>query len=206
MKKYIYIAIASLILILYLTTVIQNYRIKSYKNDLTQATATIAAYAAENSSIKKSNEMFMISIDDLKYSKDSLIQKMNEARKSLKIKDKEIQRLGYLLSTANKKDTIHFRDTLFKDADLKIDTTITDKDGWYRCCVGLEYPDKVMVEPTFKSEKYVITSLKKETVAPPKKCWIGRLFQKKRDVMTIDVVENNPFITNNKERFITVIN
>lgn len=206
MKKYIYIAIISLIAVLGLVVGIQSYKIKRYKTDLTQSTATLAAYAAENSKIKQSNREFQLTIDNLKYSTDSLMSKMDSARRALKIKDKEIKRLGYIASTAHKVDTIEFRDTIFKEPSFKKDTTITDNNDWYRCDVGLEYPNKVSVSPTFKSEKYVITSTKRETVKPPKKCWLARLFQKKHDVVTIDVVENNPFITNNKERFITIVN
>ena len=205
MKKYIYIAIISLIAILGLVVGIQSYKIKKYKTDLTQSATTIAAYAAENSKIKESNKEFQLTIDNLKYSTDSLMSKMDSARRALRIKDKEIKRLGYIASTAHRTDTIRFRDTLFRDPSFSKDTTITDNNGWYRCDVGLEYPNKISISPTFKSEKYVVTSVKKETVGPRKKCWLARLFQKKHDVVTIDVVENNPFITNNKERFITIV-
>lgn len=205
MKKYIYIAIISIITILGLTVGIQSYKINRYKADLSQSSATIAAYAAENSRIKESNKEFQLKVDDLKYSTDSLMNKMDSIRRELKIKDKEIRRLGYIASTAHKTDTIHFRDTIFREPNFKRDTTITDNNGWYRCDVGLEYPDKISVTPTFKSEKYVITSSKKETIKPAKKCWLARLFQKKHNVITVDVVENNPFITNNKERFITIV-
>lgn len=205
MKKYIYIGIASLIALLGITVGIQSYKLNEYKQHLTQTESSLRAYSEENSSLKESNRMFQLTVEDLNSLNDSLMIKINDTRKQLGIKDNKIKELSYIASTAHKVDTLVLRDTLFRDTNVKIDTTITDNDGWYRCNVGLYYPNKIKVEPTFKSEKYIITSSKRETVNPPKKCWIGRLFQKKRDVVVIDVVENNPFITNDKERFITIV-
>lgn len=205
MKKYIYIIIASLILALSSIAVIQSKKINKYKEDIEHLENTIDAYSNENSDLSKSNREFQITINNLNNMSDSLIQKLNEARKSIKIKDKEIKRLAYLASEASKKDTIRFTDTIFSEKMVCLDTVISDKNGWYRCNVGLKYPNEIVVAPTFKSEKCVITSSKRETINPPKKCWIGRLFQKKHNVVTIDVVESNPFITNGKERFIEII-
>ena len=205
MKKYIYIGAISLFVILGFVISIQIKELNSYKNRLAQTESSLRAYAQENSTLKGSNREFQLTIDDLNNSNDSLMIKLNDTRKQLKIKDKEIKRLGYIASTAHKSDTIRLRDTLFRDAKINIDTTITDKDGWYKCDVGLYYPNKVKVAPTFKSEKSIVASLKKETVGPPKKCWLARLFQKKRNVVTVDVVENNPFIVSDKKRFIEIV-
>ena len=205
MKKYIYIGAISLFAILAFVVGIQTKELNSYKNRLAQTESSLRAYAQENSTLKWSNREFQLTIDDLNNSNDSLMIKLNDTRKQLKVKDKEIKRLGYIASTAHKSDTIRLRDTLFRDAKINIDTTITDKDGWYKCDVGLYYPNKVKVAPTFKSEKSIVASLKKETVGPPKKCWLTRLFQKKQNVITVDVVENNPFIVSDKKRFIEIV-
>ena len=205
MKKYIYIGAVSLFVILGFVICIQTKELNSYKNRLAQTESSLRAYAQENSTLKGSNREFQLTIDDLNNSNDSLMIKLNDTRKQLKVKDKEIKRLGYIASTAHKSDTIRLRDTLFRDAKVNIDTTITDKDGWYKCDVGLYYPNKVKVAPTFKSEKSIVASVKKETVGPPKKCWLARLFQKKQNVVTVDVVENNPFIVSDKKRFIEIV-
>jgi hypothetical protein len=128
---------------------------------------------------------------------------MNSVRKELGIKDKELQQMQYLLSKASKKDTIIFRDTLFVDSTLDIDTIIGD--SWYNIELGLKYPNTITTTPTFTSEKYIIVNIKKETVNPPKKCWLARLFQKKHRVVEVDVVEKNPYIENKQQRFIEII-
>ena len=84
-----------------------------------------------------------------------------------------------------------------------MDTLIGDK--WYNAKVSLKYPSTIIVAPKFISEKHIIVSTKKETVNPPKKLWILRLFQKKHTIIKVDVVEKNPYVTNESSRYIEVV-
>ena len=61
------------------------------------------------------------------------------------------------------------------------------------------------MSPTFKSEKYIVVSNKKETINPPKKFFLWRWFQKKHIVANIDVIEKSPYIDNKKYRYIEII-
>ena len=124
-------------------------------------------------------------------------------KKELKIKDKDLKQMQYLLSTAQKTDTIIFRDTLFRDRNLQIDTLLGD--SWYNIKLGLSYPNLITTTPTFKSEKYIVTSSRKETIKPPKKCAILRWFQKKHKVVEVIIHEKNPYITNKETRFIEIV-
>ena len=45
------------------------------------------AFIAENSSIKEENRVFKLTVEQLNYYNDSILQKMNDVRKELKIKD-----------------------------------------------------------------------------------------------------------------------
>lgn len=128
---------------------------------------------------------------------------MNDVRKELKIKDDNLKQMQYLLSEATKKDTIVFRDTLFREPALNIDTLIGDK--WYQMRLGLKYPSTITTDPKFVSEKYIMVDYKKETINPPKKCWLLRLFQKKHKVVEVNVVEKNPYIENKQQRFIEIV-
>ena len=51
------------------------------------------AFIAENSSLKDESRAFKFTIEQLNYYNDSILQKMNDARKELKIKDKNIKQL-----------------------------------------------------------------------------------------------------------------
>lgn len=203
MKRHIQIIAAILISVLGVTTYIQYEKVKSLNIELSISKSNEKAFIEENNELKDRNLAFKFTIDQINYLNDSLITKMNEIRKELKIKDKDLKQMQYLLSTAQKTDTIVFRDTLFRDRHLQIDTLVGD--GWYNIKLGLKYPNCITTTPTFKSEKYIITSSRKETIKPPKKCAIARWFQKKHKVVEVIIHEKNPYITNKETRFIEIV-
>lgn len=161
------------------------------------------AFIAENSSLKNESRAFKFTIEQLNYYNDSILQKMNDVRKELKIKDKNIKQLQYLLSVSTKKDTVLFTDTVFRDKSLALDTIIGDK--WYNIRLGLKYPNLIYTEPTFTSEKYIIVNKKKETINPPKKFFLFRWFQKKHWVMEVHIKEKNPYIKETNNKFVEII-
>lgn len=154
-----------------------------------------------NDSLKISNSKLQLTVEQLEYSNNTTLDKLNRVRKELDIKDKELQELQYQLSISNKTDTIIYRDTIFKEG-IKLDTLI--KDNWYSLDINLEYPSTIIVNPKFKSEKYVVTSVKKEIIGTPKKCWLGRIFQKKHNVVRVEVVEKSPYIETKEQIFINI--
>ena len=161
------------------------------------------AFIAENSSLKNESRAFKFTIEQLNYYNDSILQKMNNVRKELKIKDKNLKQLQYLLSVSTKKDTVLFTDTIFRDKSLALDTIIGDK--WYNIRLGLKYPNLIYTEPTFTSEKYIIVNKKKETVNPPKKFFLFRWFQRKHWVMEVHIKEKNPYIKEIDNKFVEII-
>ncbi len=178
----------------------QNIRLQE---NLSVAITNEKAYIFENSSLKEESRVFKFTVDQLTYYNDSLTQSMEKVRRELKIKDKNIKQMQYLLSEASKRDTIVFRDTIFTNS-VSIDTIVGDK--WYNLKLRLRYPSTVIANPTFVSEKYIMVSMRKETIDPPKKNWLLRLFQKKHRVAEVEVVEKNPYINSEKQRFIEIIN
>ena len=202
-KKYIRIGIVILVSLLAISTYTLYTNNQKLKEEISISMSNQKAFIAENSSLKEENRVFKFTIEQLNHYNDSILQKMNEVRKELKIKDKDLKQMQYLLSEAQKKDTIIFRDTLFREPTLKIDTLLGDR--WYQMKLGLRYPSTIITEPKFVSEKYVIVDYKKETINPPKKCAIARWFQRKQKVIEVNVVEKNPYIENKKSKFTEVI-
>ena len=173
-KKYIRIGIAILVGLLAIGTYTLYTNNQKLKEEISVSMSNQKAFIAENSSLKEENRVFKFTVEQLNYYNDSILQKMNEVRKELKIKDKDLKQMQYLLSEATKKDTIVFRDTLFKEPTLDIDTLVGDK--WYNIRLGLEYPNLITTNPTFISEKYIIVNKKKETINPPKKKSIALVY------------------------------
>ncbi len=104
----------------------QHKRIVNLQHDLEYAVNNNKAYEAENASLNGKLIEFKLTADQLSYSNDSLIQKLNTTRKQLGIKDKQIKELQYLASESRKKDTLRIRDTIFQKG-VAIDTTIQDE-------------------------------------------------------------------------------
>ena len=199
MNKYV------IIFILLLTTAIGYLFVenKNLNRKYETSIENIKAYDNILSNADNETRVLKLTVRQLNHLNDSILQKINEVKKELKIKDSNLKQIRYLLSEATKKDTIVFRDTLFREPTLDIDTLVGDK--WYQMKLGLKYPSTITTDPKFVSEKYIITSLKKETINPPKKCWLLRLFQKKHKVVEVNVVERNPYIDNKQQRFIEIV-
>ena len=141
-------------------------KIKTLENKLEISTNNESILLSQFDSLNSYNKELQLNIEQLEYSNNTTLDKLNKVRKELNVKDKELQKLQYQLSISNKTDTVIYRDTIFKEG-IKLDTLI--KDNWYSLDINLEYPSTIIVNPKFKSEKYVVTSLKKEIKGTPKK-------------------------------------
>lgn len=202
-KKCIRIGVIVLTSLLAVSTYIFYNRNQNLKEEISVSMSNQKAFIAENSSLKEENRVFKFTVEQLNYYNDSILQKMNDVRKELKIKDDNLKQMQYLLSEATKKDTIVFRDTLFREPTLDIDTIIGDK--WYSIRLGLKYPNLITTNPTFISEKYIIVNKKKETINPPKKFFLFRWFQRKHWVMEVNIKEKNPYIKEVNNKFVEII-
>ena len=140
-----------------------------------------------------------MTIGQLQVSKDSTDIALKEALEKLKIKPKNVVSAGSVTSNMEKRDSIIFKhDTIF-EKKVDIDTIIGDK--WYKAQVGLHYPARIDLAVS----KHIIVHNRKETVNPPKKFWLWRLFQKKHTVQEIIVDEENPYIEAGSQKFINIV-
>lgn len=193
------VSVIAALIITVICLISKNHKLQ---DEVSFAATNFKALQAEHDSVLNQSLVYQFTIDQLNYYNDSITEKMREVKKKLKVKDKDLQNLGYLLSIASKTDTILVSDTIFVKG-VALDTLIGDE--WYNLNLGIKYPNEITTNVNFTSEKYIITSLKKETIDPPKKCWLARLFQKKHKVLTVEVVEKNPYIINKQQKFIEVI-
>lgn len=145
----------------------KNAQISRLNAELAVAANNNKAYEAERDSLRKNAIQFQFTVDQLNYSKDSLVNRLNELRKQLKIKDKEISELQYFASTTQKVDTVFVRDTIFK-VGVTLDTLI--KDDWSKLAIHAEYPNIISADYSFKNSTVVVMHDSRVTVDPPKKC------------------------------------
>lgn len=170
-----------------------------------KAESNVKAYASMFNAGKEQNAALQLTINQLEYFQDSVLQELDATRKKLKIKDKNLKTLQQVKSSFSRTDTITITqvDTLFKEPSLAMDTLLGDE--WYSLRLGLKYPSTIAVKPYFKSEKHIIVSSKKETVNPPKKFFLFRWFQRRHNVIHIDIIEKNPYVDNESSRYIEII-
>lgn len=153
-------------------------------------------------SSKTTNRMLKLTVDQLYYLNDSIVNKLDSIRNLLNIKDKNLKELQYIGIESKKIDTIIFKDTLFIKS-IKVDTTIGDK--WVSTRLCLNYPNEIILSPTYNSRLYIISSYKKETIYPPKRFFIARWFQRKHTVVDLNIIDENPYSRIKEQRFIEII-
>ena len=178
-------------------------QVKYSNNKWERAEANVKAYSALNAQADEKNIALQLTVEQLGYFKDSVLQELDKTRRQLKIKNKNLKAVQSVSSVFTKTDTVTLKDTIFKEPTLSVDTVMGDK--WYNVNIGLKYPSTITVKPYFKSEKHIIISAKRETVNPPKKFFLFRWFQRKHIVVHVDVVEKNPYVDAESSRYVEIV-
>lgn len=182
---------------------ITNEKLQDYKEKLNIAESNSKALLLDNEGLNNSNRMLQLTLEQVNYYNDSITRALKNTINKSNSKDAKIEQLQYMLATNFRVDTLIFKDTIFVK-DYYVDTTITDN-KWYSLNMTLSYPNNVTVAPKFTNEYTTIFSSKKETVYPPKKCFLLRWFQKKHTIVEVSVFNNNPYSTIDTTRFIKTI-
>lgn len=176
--------------------------IDKLKQDIIYYDNNIKALNSEKDSLSNNILAYKLSIEELEIYNDSIINDLNIARKELKIKDKQLLQMQSIKTETTIKDSIVVKDTIFKKDFIKIDTTLSNE--WYTLNFKLEYPSSIKVEAFYKSDLNVFAYSKKEILGVPKKCFIGRLFQKKYNVIRVEVHDKNPHSIIKESKFIII--
>lgn len=200
MKKiYIYIIVAIAIIIggIFAWNTIESLRGKC---DILEQ--NIYSLQLSNDSIASRAASMHVTIETLKHSNDSIDKQLREAYKEIGRKDKQIATLQYIAQEINQKDTLFVTDTIFREY-TKIDTTIQDK--YHVLNLQLEYPNKIVTNYVVYNELDVAVSKEKVYVGGRSECFLKRLFQKKYNVMIMDVKNQNPNVITTNTRFYEIV-
>lgn len=128
MKKLL-IILSLLIILLGGGLVLTINKIEKLNTELVVQKTNNLAYEQENSELKDASIVFKKTMEQLTHSKDSLTIKLLQTTRELKIKDKQINSLQFIVSSTQKTDSIILRDTIFVSPDFKLDTLLYDSDG-----------------------------------------------------------------------------
>lgn len=202
MKKYLYLALISIVLFVSGLFMYQRAELTKYKELYNKELQNVEAYRASNSGLEEDIREYKMSIDDLRASRDSIDRKLATTIDELKVKDRNIEYLQYQVKTAQKTDTIALVDTIFVP-ETHLDTILGDQ--WYNLRLKLDYPSTIVASPSFTSEQHVVINTKKEYNNPPSKIFFIRWFQKKHQVVEVNIEEKSPYITNKENKFIKIL-
>ena len=133
-KLYIILIITTLFIGLCTTIGIQNHKLNKAKNELELSEINYKALENECNKLTTDNIEYKLTVTQLSLSQDSLTSALNRVRINLGIKDKEIKRLGYIASQAQKTDTLYIRDSIFLNnsaSDLGLGTGMIVSENGY---------------------------------------------------------------------------
>lgn len=194
-KTYIRLAAVAIVASLIASTAYFYKESKRNANLYSLATNNYKASMSNNSAYK-------LTIEQLKYEKDSITYKLDSVRTKLKIKDSKLQSALYIKDSISIKDSIVFKDSILCKG-VNIDTTMVNR--WYTLSLKLQYPNKISTSIEMENEKYVLVSTKRETIAPPKRFFLLRWFQKKQTIVQVDIEDSNPYIKQRRSKYIEIV-
>ena len=94
--KYYKIVAVGLVSLLIATIFIQNHKLQKLNKEIDRVTNNLRSYEESTSDLTKRNRVLQLTIDELNTSQDSLIQQVNETKKKLKIKDKNLTNVSVI--------------------------------------------------------------------------------------------------------------
>ena len=198
-KLIIYTIIGAIITILIASLFISN---KNLKKDIKLYDNNFKALCLENSKLEDEVIAYRFNVEQLSYLNDSIINDLDSIRKELAIKNKEILQMQHIKTEISTKDSIFIKDTIFRESFVRLDTLLGDE--WYKIKLQLEYPNKIAIQAKYISDINVFAKSSKEIIGTPKKCWLGRMFQKKHKVIRVDVVDKCPYSVIKEKKFVII--
>lgn len=144
--------------------------------------------------------VFRMRISDLEVTGDSLICVLDSMRRQIGIRDKRLREMHHRVTYVERTDTIYLSDSIFISG---LDTTITD--GWVSTHLKIDVPNKITHSVSVRNQTDLFVTTKRETINPPRKFFLFRLFQRKHTVVTVVAKEGNPWCQTAESRHVEIV-
>ena len=167
---------------------LQKGTIERKDAEITRQANNIAYYQEQCSTEKQNNRILQLTIDELNYSKDSILQEINKVREELKIKDKSLKRALTVQThiTDTIRDTVTLACNFTKELKPNLQTTIT----------VIREDSCLTVIPDIKNDQYLFV-INERKYRRKYKNFISRLLHfdfKKTTEYTYQIVNSNDLI------------
>lgn len=160
------------------------------------------AYAGVSDKEREDAVVFRLRADELAASKDSLLQRMDSLRRALGVRDRRLRAMHFRSTVVEKTDTfwVAVPDTVYA---LAIDTVLDD--GWVRTSLLVEEDGRVTLGTRVRNETTIVVKAERETVRPPRRFFLFRLFQRKQTVVRVVATEGNPWCETKEVRSVEIV-
>lgn len=182
--------IIAVIIISVLSAIIflQKGTIERKDAEIARQANNIAYYQDQCSTEKQNNKILQLTIDELHYSKDSILQEINKVKEELKIKDKSLKRALTVQThmTDTIRDTVTLACNFTKELKPNLQTTIT----------VIREDSNLTVIPDIKNEQYLFVTSERKYRRKYKN-FISRLLHfdfKKTTAYEYQIVNSNDLI------------
>lgn len=158
------------------------------------------AYAAEATTQRGEAMVFKMRARDLEESMDTLFMRIDSIRKAAKVKRRNLKEVHWRETVVERVDTVWLTDSIFVSC---LDTVLSD--GWVETRISVTPPNEVSVGTKVRNETTLLVRSRRETVNPPRKFPLFRLFQRKHTVVEVETVEGNPHCVERGARHVEII-
>lgn len=189
-------AVAALALALHL----MGRRLSAAEAERDRASGLCASYSSELSAARGEARVFRLRADELASSRDTLMMRVDSLRRAAGVRLRDLRAAHWRETVVERVDTLWLADSiLIADMDTVVD------DGWTRVSLSLRAPRGVSVGVSVRNETALIVRARRETVRPPRRFPLFRLFQRKRTVVEVEALEGNPRCEERARRHVEII-
>lgn len=170
-------------------------KLQDTRDQLNTTENNLAYYESLTSTSNKQNRVLQLTINQLQTANDSLLNKLDQTRKELNIKDNEIKSGAYIKTVI--KDSIH---TVVKDKDFKKLLQLNPL-----TLITVEKTDSLLnVKLDLQNEQYLYVRRKKVYKNTYKNGWqrFWHFDWKKREISEYTIYNTNPLIKVNETRVV----
>ena len=197
--KYYKIVAVGLVSLLIATIFIQNHKLQKLNKEIDRVTNNLRSYEESASDLTKRNRVLQLTIDELNTSQDSLIQQINETKKKLKIKDKNLTNVS-VINTEIKdsvKTVIKHKLVDFKE-ELKLNELTT---------IMVSRKDSILTAKIDIKNQQILFIEEKKEYKNKYKNWLTRFFHfdfKKINTRQYQILNSNPLIKVTDTRIVEI--
>lgn len=197
--KYYKIVAVGFVSLLIATIFVQNHKLQKVNKEIERVTNNLRSYEESASDLTKRNRVLQLTIDELNTSQDSLIQQINETKKKLKIKDKNLTNVS-VINTEIKdsvKTVIKHKLVDFKE-ELKLNELTT---------IMVSRKDSILTAKIDIKNQQILFIEEKKEYKNKYKNWLTRFFHfdfKKINTRQYQILNSNPLIKVTDTRIVEI--